>query len=626
MATGDDIKLPLTSRDVSAERLEQFRELFPEVTTEGKFDLKKLAQLLGEAATDAPERYGLSWAGKSDAIRTIQTTSPGTLLPAPVESVNFDTTENLIIEGDNLETLKLLQGGYHGRVKMIYIDPPYNTGNEFIYPDNFKEGLADYLKFSGQVSGEGIRLTTNAETDGRYHSKWLTMMYPRLFLARNLLREDGVIFISVDDIEAANVVKLCQEIFGEENMLPTIIRRAKIGGGSDNKHIAKEADYVIAAAKNAEVLPKFYIPHTEKDLRRYSQQDAKGKFFWDTYSRSGLASEDPESDSLYYEVKFPDGSKRAERWRRSEERLVIDLKTGEAKFIKTSSGFTIHFKQRLNEEGKRPRQILFDSMGNTEGGADLEKVWPEMNFSYPKPCALISLLAEISGSERQIVMDFFAGSGTTAQAVLELNAQDGGNRKFILVQLPEPTGRKDFPTIADITKERVRRVIKKLSAAEVEKQEAAASQLKLGGTVPVRELDLGFKVFKLGSSNFKVWDAAAAPKEDAPLAEQLKLMAHNVEADRTDEALLYELVLKSNLPLTTKITACLAGKQPFYEVADGALVICLARKISQEILRGLMSRNPKGIICLDIAFAGNDQLKTNTVLEMKSHGIEFHTA
>ena len=216
-------KLPLTSRDVNAERLAQFRELFPEASTEGKFDLQKLAQLLGEAATDAPERYGLSWSGKSEAIRAIQTTSPGTLLPAPGESVNFDATENLIIEGDNLETLKLLQGGYHGRVKMIYIDPPYNTGGEFIYPDNYKEGLADYLKFSGQVSGEGIRLTTNAETDGRYHSKWLTMMYPRLFLARNLLREDGVIFVSIDDHEVHNLRAVMNEIFGEENFVANVV-------------------------------------------------------------------------------------------------------------------------------------------------------------------------------------------------------------------------------------------------------------------------------------------------------------------------------------------------------------------------------------------------------------------
>ena len=247
MATGDETKLPLTSRDVHAERLAQLRELFPEAFSEGKTDLRKLTQLLGDAATDAPERYGLSWAGKSEAIRAIQITSPGTLLPARGESVNFDKTENLIIEGDNLDVLKLLQGGYHGRVKMIYIDPPYNTGGEFIYPDNYKEGLADYLKFSGQVSGEGIPQRTHRETDGRFHSKWLTMIYPRLFLARNLLREDGVIFVSIDDHEVHNLRTVMNEIYGEENFVAEICWR----NVTDNNPtlITKDNEFVLVFAK-----------------------------------------------------------------------------------------------------------------------------------------------------------------------------------------------------------------------------------------------------------------------------------------------------------------------------------------------------------------------------------------
>jgi adenine-specific DNA-methyltransferase len=279
MATGDEIKLPLTSRDVNAERLAQFRELFPEASTEGKFDLKKLAQLLGDAATDAPERYGLSWAGKSEAIRAIQSVSPGTLLPAPGESVNFDTTENLIIEGDNLEVLKLLQGGYHGRVKMIYIDPPYNTGGEFIYPDNYKEGLADYLKFSGQVSGEGVRLTTNAETDGRYHSKWLTMMYPRLFLARNLLRKDGVIFVSIDEHEIHDLRLIMNEIFGEENFVAAISVLCNPKGRSQDKHFATNHEYILVFSK--EPLPKgaFSIAKDEDQIEaEYPEEDEGGKF------------------------------------------------------------------------------------------------------------------------------------------------------------------------------------------------------------------------------------------------------------------------------------------------------------------------------------------------------------
>lgn len=620
MPTGDEIKLPLTSCDVNAERLAQFRELFPEASTEGKFDLQKLAQLLGEAATDAPERYGLSWAGKSEAIRAIQTTSSGTLLPAPGESVNFDATENLIIEGDNLETLKLLQGGYHGRVKMIYIDPPYNTGGEFIYPDNYKEGLADYLKFSGQVSGEGIRLTTNAETDGRYHSRWLTMMYPRLFLARNLLREDGVIFVSIDDHEVHNLRAVMNEIFGEENFVANIVWRRTVSGAVSGRGIVVAHDHIFCYSKKPGVqLGRFGVAD-ENDYKN-PDKDPRGPYKLQKLERT-LEGARP---SMTFEIQTPTGP-ITRTWGVSRDTFEEMLKDNRIGFSKSGIPY---YKQFLAEYKGRLPDTWWDSTGgfNQDGSRDLKELFEVKDmFTNPKPVELLDTLLKIASEPDSIILDFFAGSGTTAQAVLELNAQDGGNRKFILVQLPEPTERKDFPTIADITKERVRRVIKKLFVAETEKSADASSQLKLGGTAPVRELDLGFKVFKLGSSNFKVWDAATAPKEGAALAEQLKLMAHNVEDGRPDDALLYELVLKSNLPLTSKITAGKIGEQPFYDVADGALVICLARKITQATLRGLMARKPKGIICLDIAFAGNDQLKANTVLEMKSHGIEFHTA
>jgi adenine-specific DNA-methyltransferase len=630
MPTGDEIKLPLTSRDVNAERLAQFRELFPEASTEGKFDLQKLAQLLGEAVTDAPERYGLSWAGKSEAIRAIQTTSPGTLLPAPGESVNFDATENLIIEGDNLESLKLLQGGYHGRVKMIYIDPPYNTGGEFIYPDNYKEGLADYLKFSGQVSGEGIRLTTNAETDGRYHSRWLTMMYPRLFLARNLLREDGVIFVSIDDHEVHNLRAAMNEIFGEENFIACIVWQKTYSPANDKIGVDAMHDYVLCYQRSAAQIQ--LLPRTSKQDDAYTNPDNDKRGVWKAVD----ATRAEHRDYAYFPIITPSGKEvwpaKGRSWVFTKEELPKLMQEDRLWFGKDGSSKPSK-KLFLNEvkQGVVPTTWWNheDAGHNDEAKKELKAVMSEqLPFETPKPTRLIKRMLQLAVSPlaNDLILDFFAGSGTTAQAVLELNAQDGGNRKFILVQLPEPTKQKDFPTIADITKERVHRVIKKLSAAEAEKHDAAASQLKLGGAAPVRELDLGFKVFKLGSSNFKVWDAAAAPKDGAALAEQLKLMAHNVEAGRPDDALLYELVLKSNLPLTSKIIAGKIGEQPYYDVADGALVICLARKLTLETLRGLMARKPKGVICLDIAFAGNDQLKANIVLEMKSHGIEFHTS
>ena len=287
MTTDADTKLPLTSPDVNSTRLDHLREIFPEAFVEGKIDFEKLRQLLGEDVTDAPERYGLTWSGKSDAIKNIQTLTSGTLLPTRDESVNFDATENLIIEGDNLEVLKLLQGGYHGRVKMIYIDPPYNTGGDFIYPDNYKEGLADYLKFSGQVSSEGIKLTTNPETDGRYHSKWLTMMYPRLFLARNLLREDGVIFVSIDDHEVHNLRAVMNEIFGEENFVATFVWEKRTTR-ENRKVFSYNHDFIIAYAKSAEVFRgvRGFFPFTEEVKERYSNPDNDLRGEWQSVSLS----------------------------------------------------------------------------------------------------------------------------------------------------------------------------------------------------------------------------------------------------------------------------------------------------------------------------------------------------
>jgi adenine-specific DNA-methyltransferase len=659
MATADDIKLPLTSPDVNAERLARLRELFPEAFTEGKLDTDKLNQLLGDNIAAAAERYGLSWTGKSEAIKNIQTQTTGTLLPAPDESVNFETTENLIIEGDNLEVLKLLQGGYHGRVKMIYIDPPYNTGGDFIYPDNFKEGLADYLKFSGQVSGEGVKLTTNPETDGRYHSKWLTMIYPRLFLARNLLREDGVIFVSIDDHEVHNLRAVMNEIFGEENFVAEICWR----NVTDNNPtlVTKDNEFILLYAKAVEELPQYWSSFVSdakdmlsneyarlkkesnspniierrlrefiadnqdvlENLTRYKNVDEKGVY---TGSES-VHNPRPggyEFDVLHPVTKQPmrkpaNGYRFPETTFREMEKAGLILYGEDHERI-------VKIKKYLDEFEDSLRSVI--AMDGRLGSYDLKRTFPdgEKVFTNPKPVQLLKSFISYASSKDAIILDFFAGSGTTAQAVLELNTQDSGNRKFILVQLPEPTERKDFPTIADITKERIRRVIKKLSTTETQKQETAASQLKLGGSAPLRESDLGFKSFKLGSSNFKVWDSTSAPKDAAGLAEQLKLMAHNVEEDRSEDSLLYELILKSNLPLSVKIQKDKIGKQTFFDVADSTLAICLEKKITQETLRGIIARKPKGVICLDMAFVGNDELKTNIVLEMKSHSIEFHTA
>ena len=498
MATGDDTKLALTSRDVHGERLAQLRELYPEAFSEGKTDLIRLTQLLGDAATDAPERYGLSWAGKSEAIRAIQITSPGTLLPVRGESVNFDTTENLIIEGDNLEVLKLLQGGYHGRVKVICIDPPYNTGGEFIYPDNYKEGLADYLKFSGQVSGEGIRLTTNAETDGRYHSKWLTMMYPRLFLARNLLREDGVIFVSIDDHEAHNLRAVMNEIFGEENFVAQLVWEK--GRKNDAKLVSVGHEYIVLYAKSKAWLSQnevrwreakpgageiqaeylrlkekhgsktvaiqrelraFYVKlpktHPAKKHSRYSNVDETGVWRDDNMSWPGGGG--PTYDVIHPTTKqpcaVPEGG-----WRYSTpERMQDMIAKGRVVFRDDHTEPPIRKTYLVRENGETEDDDDADTGIQVAGSYFYRSALQASNlmlnlfgkkiFENPKDHeVLMRFFRYVAGdSKSDIMLDFFAGSGTSAQAVLELNAQDGGNRKFILVQLPEPTRRKDFPTI-----------------------------------------------------------------------------------------------------------------------------------------------------------------------------------
>ena len=623
-----DTKLPLASRDVAGERRARLRELFPEAFEEGKLDAQKLRQALGEEdgtdRTNGTERFGLSWSGKSDAIKAIQIATTATLLPARNESYGTDETENVIIEGDNLEVLKLLQGGYHGRVKMIYIDPPYNTGGDFIYPDNFKEGLADYLKYSGQVSGEGIKLTTNAETDGRYHSKWLTMMYPRLFLARNLLREDGVIFVSIDDHEMHNLRAVMNEIYGEENFVAQIIWKKRSTPPND-KTIGADHDYILLFAKNLGAAGMNLRERSEEQIARYQNPDNHPKGPWTAGDLMANVKGGRYVASLSFPIKNPNTGEEHfpssdGNWRFSRERIAELMANNEIYFGEDGKGRPKLKRFYCDVKAGMTYPTIWDFVPlNTEGSAEMTELLGSMHaFENPKPSGLLMALAKLGTTSDGLVLDFFAGSGTTAQAVLELNAQDGGHRKFVLVQLPEPTGRPDFPTIAEITKERVRRVLKKL-------EKENEGQLRLEGTDRTKGTN-GFKVFKLSSSNFKIWDSEKAPKDAAGLAEQLKLLADNVEAGRPEEALLFELILKSNLPLTSKVVAGKIGEQVFWDVAEGTLAICLERKITQATLRGIMARQPKGVICLDVAFAGNDQLKTNVVLEMQAHGIEFHTA
>ncbi|MGV8040224.1 MAG: site-specific DNA-methyltransferase [Thermoanaerobaculaceae bacterium] len=636
-------KLELGSMGIAEERRRELLRVFPEIRTEGgKIDFERLRLALGETVDVGRERYGMTWPGKADCFRTIQAPSLATLRPCPEESVNFDTTEHLIIEGDNLEVLKLLQKSYLGKVKMIYIDPPYNTGNDFIYPDNFTESLQTYLEYTGQVDAQGKRFGTNTEADGRFHSKWLNMMYPRLYLARNLLREDGVIFISIDDNEVDNLRKVCAEVFGEEHLLAQFCWRTD--GNFDNQAKFKKIhEYVLVYARNSDLFPHPPIvdPSTAEDSKLF-RSDIRN-----TIVKNG--PKNPIGDISLpagFPCSFAEGSiaARSDAWPHflgpatirdwrlahtvtvrsgwsSKELLsafiangfspVQDAKGQQTRFVLVPSGAIEAIKERL--EGQSHVVTVLTGLGGPQKAtAEIEALGVPFE-DYPKPTALIRYFVQMNEGDDAVVLDFFAGSATTAHAVLDLNNQSGGARRFILVQLPEPTGREDFPTIADITKERVRRVIKKL-----DDEDAAKAPTLFDSDAP--KPDRGFRVFKLAESCFRPWDAGAARDADG-LGEQLEMFVDHIREGRTDQDLLFEILLKSGFPLTTPVeTLTLAGKT-VHSVQGGALLVCLDRELTLDLVRAMAEAGPERVVCLDQGFAGNDQLKTNAVQIFKTKGV-----
>jgi adenine-specific DNA-methyltransferase len=610
--------LDLRSMDVTDEKRHELLRLFPEVRTEGgKIDFDRLRLALGETIDGGRERYGMTWPGKADCFRTIQTPSIGTLLPNREESVNFDTTENLIIEGDNLEVLKLLQKSYLGKIKMIYIDPPYNTGNDFIYPDNYSESLQTYLEYTGQVDDEGRKFGTNTETDGRFHSKWMNMMYPRIYLARNLLCEDGVIFVSIDDREAINLRRVMDDVFGEENFVEQIIWKNKYNAGALTTGFSNIHEYIVCFSRTP--IKNISTSLDEDSIAEYKGKDSKyaarGGFVTQPLA---TASKDDRPNLVYPIVIdgreiWPD-----KQWIWSKDRVEEAISRDEVVVNESKGKISVRVKQYLRDESGQVRKTkplsIFVGPYNQVGSKEIEALFGESVFDFPKPSSLVRSLLSIvvneKNSSNDIVLDFFAGSGATAHAVLDLNRQDDGNRKFILVQLPEPTRRDDYKTVADITKERVRRVIKKLD-------EEDAGKLDLnGGEKQAR----GFRVFKLAESNLKTWNADA-PEGEESLAEQLELHVDHIRPGRTPEDILFEILLKSGYPLTAKVgTLELAGKKVF-SIAEGALLVCLEQELTMEVIRAMADRKPERVVCLDAGFHGNDQLKANAVQIFKTlHG------
>jgi adenine-specific DNA-methyltransferase len=605
------------SLDLLADNIAKLTALFPEILTEGadggrKVDFEALRELLGTAVEDKEERYNFTWHGKAQARRLAQTPSTGTLRPCPAESKDWDSTQNLFLEGDNLEVLKLLQKSYHQRVKMIYIDPPYNTGKDFIYPDNYRDNIANYLDLTGQVEG-GRKLSANPETSGRYHTHWLNMMYPRLKLARNLLRDDGVIFISIDDTEVANLRKLCDEIFGEENFIANIIWEKKYTRANDARWFSDNHDHILCYGKEKNLLVLNQLPRSDEQLSSYKNPDNHSKGNWKAtplHAKSG-SNTSPFIFSNGVTWTPPLGTFR----RFNDESMRIMDSNDEIWFGKDGQQ-TPQRKSFLCDikDGVTPITLWkHTEVGHGhEANNDIKIIELGGLFDNPKPVRLLRQILKLTTKiDDDIVLDFFAGSGTTAHAVMALNAEDGGNRKFIMVQLPEPTDKPDYPTIADIGKERIRRAGEKILADHASKDGIAA-------------LDVGFKVFKLDSTSIKPWNVGFDDLETS-----LPLFADSLKDDRTAQDVLYEILLKYGLDLSLPITIhTLAGKT-VYSIGMGALIVCLDKAITLDTVEGIAQLKDElqpedgmmRVVFRDSGFA-DDVVKVNAVQILKQAGID----
>ena len=630
----------LESVNVAQEKRGQFKKLFPEIFSEDKINYDLLKSILGdEMESDAGvgERFGLSWPGKSACLKIIQQPSVATLRPSRSESVDFDNTKNLFVEGENLEVLKLLQKSYFGKIKLIYIDPPYNIGNESVYRDKYGEAMATYLAYTGQIDNEGKKFSTNVDTVGRYHSNWLNMMYPRLYLAKNLLKEDGVIFISIDNNEYTNLKILCDIVFGEENFIESIIWKKKSGGGQQDDYIVTEHDYIICYAKSKEdfSLVERRPPPKANAYNDFDKKKNKNyrKVKLAKWGSSALKEDRPTMYD-YPELIDPEGKQcfpvapdgRPGRWRYGHQRVIEMLQNNDIEWEKKGGGWIPYEKDYEPEEGGilKERSILYDLVENTSGANELKQLFGVKDvFPNPKPSELLAhLLSLVSRlNDQDIILDFFAGSCSTAHSVMVLNSIDNGNRRFINVQIPEKLDntKKEhttalslgYKTIADIGKDRIRKAAESI-AQEQNKKLNLNRRLTEGG----KGIDLGFKVFKLSVSNFKVWEGNV--EKIANIEEQLFDHIDHIKKDRTQEDILYELLLKSGFSLTARIEKIRLADKDVFSIEDGVMLICLDKELTQDVIEAMATSKSRRVICLDEGFKNNDQLKANAVQLFKS--------
>ena len=602
-------------------KINELKQIFPEVFAENKIDWEKLKLVLGEDnLAHQNERYQLNWAGKTDAYRTFQSPTFNTLAPCQSESVDFNQTQNIFIEAENMEALKILQKSYAGKVKMIYIDPPYNTGSDsFIYPDKFSETREEYAQRVGDTDTDGYlkrdgvfqgAFRKNSKENGHYHSNWLSMMLPRLHLAKTLLRDDGVIFISIDDNEQAQLKLLCDEVFGAENFLANLIWQKKYAATNDAKGFSTLHDYIMVYQKGFE-FERNLLPRTEAQNKPYKNDDGDGKGLW----RSDNLLVKSFSASAIYPIRNPNTGKeffppQGSSWRASQSTMEIWLKENRIFFGKDGSGAP-QLKRYLNEvqQGRVPTTWWnFEEVGHNDGAnKELQSLFnSKAPFDTPKPTTLLLQMLKIGSNPNDIILDFFSGSGTTAHAVMQLNAEDGGNRRYICVQLPEECDPKSeaakagFANIAEIAKERIRR---------------AGSQIS-GSLKDNQSVDAGFKVFKLAESNFKRWQ-----KPDlAQLGETLEIFTDTQVAHATPENMAYELLLRLGLPLTADVSS---ENGVYWLRDDNRRYALLLSELSENLLLNVISQKPNKIIILDNLFNSKDALKKNMALQMHDAGIPF---
>lgn len=617
--------LPMGTMDIAEEKRQLLKKClaatFPEIVTEGDIDFDQLKRVLGEWVEPNRERFGLNWPGKAACMKVIQAPSVGTLKPCPEESINWETTENLFVEGDNLEVLKLLQKAYFGKVKLIYIDPPYNTGKEFIYPDKFGETLDTYLEYTGQKDSEGRKFATNTETSGRYHSRWLSMMYPRIYLARNLLSDGGVIFMSIDENEQSNLKALCDFIFGEHCFIADVVWRSKDNSNNDAKKFSLDHNHILVYGKRDEWEPEKLSDNKKRKHFKNPDDDTRGPYF------DGNPLNSPNyRENLIYDLISPNGtaiSSPKNGWRWSKDVMQAKIASGEIRFTEDQSG--IRRRTYLKDmKGLPPSTLWIDleqTGHNRQAKYELVKLMSGDYYDTPKPARLMAHIVHLAAADKSsVILDFFAGSCSMAQAVIERNAEDGGNRKFVMVQLPEPcpegsdAEKAGFSTIADIGKERIRRVVQQLAESGAESNST-----------------LGFRVFKLGKSCFHLWDGDVEHLDDQALLTRIQDHERHLDGDAAPEDVLFELLLKDGFPLTVPMERLkVAGKEVF-SIAEGALMICLETELTEELMDGLAEMEPARVICLDGGFRGNDQLKANAVQTFKARArakgtaIEFRT-